>query len=114
MMHTSGDQRFIRLQHPLDSRLDLNGKLLDVFYTTSSDFGQSFAPNLRITSRSFDPNLLIYVNLTRAFVGDYIWVDAVGGTVQVAWTDNRNVDPTAGFNTGARNSDIFTARITVP
>ncbi len=97
-----------------DSRLDLNGKLLDVFYTTSSDFGQSFAPNLRITSRSFDPNLLIYVNLTRAFVGDYIWVDAVGGTVQVAWTDNRNVDPTAGFNTGARNSDIFTARITVP
>ncbi len=100
-----------------DSRLGQfrNGTItaLDVFYTTSSDFGQTFARSVRVTSQSFNPDLLIYINQTRAFIGDYIWVDAVGGIAQIAWTDNRDVIPGAGFNTGARNSDIFTARVTV-
>jgi len=95
-----------------DSRLGQlpNGTItaLDVFYTTSSDFGQTFARGVRVTSQSFDPNLLIYINQTRAFIGDYIWVDAVGSTVQIAWSDNRDVNPAA-----PRNSDIFTARITI-
>ncbi len=96
-----------------DSRLGQlpNGAItaLDVFYSTSSDFGQSFSPSIRITGRSFNPNLLIYINQTRAFIGDYIWVDAVGSTAQIAWTDNRDVSSTT-----PRNSDIFTARITIP
>ncbi len=86
---------------------------LDVFYATSSDFGQTFSPNIRVTSVSFNPSLPIYLGGTAAFIGDYFGLDAQGSVVQIAWTDNRNVNSAAGFDTGARNSDIFTARITV-
>ncbi len=86
---------------------------LDVFYATSSDFGQTFSPNIRVTSVSFNPSLPIYLGGTAAFVGDYFGLDSQGGVVQIAWADNRNVNSAAGFDTGARNSDIFTARTTV-
>lgn len=96
-----------------DARLDDGGAIekLDVFYATSSNFGQTFSPNIRVTSVSFNPSLPIYLDQTSTFVGDYFGLDALGGVVQIAWTDNRSVHPAAGFETGARNSDIFTSRI---
>jgi hypothetical protein len=78
-----------------DSRLDPSGgaiSKLDVFYNRSPDAGLSFEPDVRITDASFDPNVVSrFPVFCAAFIGHYIDIDAVGGTVAVIWNDNRNV-----------------------
>ena len=39
-----------------DTRRDPANRLLDVFATVSTDHGQTFSPNFRVTDTSFDPN----------------------------------------------------------
>ena len=66
---------------------------LDVFYNHSSNAGVSFAPDVRMTDESFDPNAVSrFPVFCAAFIGDYIDIDAVDGTVASIWTDNRVVD----------------------
>src|SRR6202030_342801 len=48
----------------LDSRRDPAGHLLDVFGTTSTNGGQNFSPNFRVTTQSFDPNQGVFKNPT--------------------------------------------------
>jgi BNR/Asp-box repeat len=82
-----------------DSRLDspaggvIDG--LDVFYNRSTNAGASFEPDLPVTDHSFDPNAVSrFPVFCAAFIGDYIDIDAVDGTVAVIWNDNREVtDP---------------------
>jgi hypothetical protein len=77
-----------------DSRLDAGGTInaLDVFYNRSGNSGASFAADRRITDRSFDPNQVSrFPVFCQAFIGDYIDIDAAGGTVGAVWNDNRNV-----------------------
>jgi hypothetical protein len=77
-----------------DSRLDPGGAIgaLDVFYNRSADAGESFAADERVTDVSFDPNAVSrFPVFCQAFIGDYLDLDAVGGTVAAIWTDNRNV-----------------------
>jgi BNR/Asp-box repeat len=81
-----------------DSRLDPAGggiSALDVFYNRSTNAGQTFEPDVRLTTQSFNPNLVSrFPVFCAAFIGDYIDIDAVGNTVAVIWNDNRNVvDP---------------------
>ena len=77
-----------------DSRLDAGGAIsaLDVFYNRSPDAGASFAPDERVTDVSFDPNAVSrFPVFCQAFIGDYLDLDVVAGTVAAIWNDNRNV-----------------------
>jgi hypothetical protein len=77
-----------------DSRLDPTGTIsaLDVFYNRSANAGRKFAADERVTDVSFDPNAVSrFPVFCQAFIGDYLDIDAVDGTVAAIWTDNRNV-----------------------
>ncbi len=100
-----------------DSRLGQlsNGTItsLDVFYSESRDGGSSFSTNVRVTSASFDPNLVNFgdFNIPFQFIGDRIGIAASATAVHPIWTDNRNgcdnIDPAFG----CVDQDIFTATI---
>jgi hypothetical protein len=78
-----------------DSRLDLDGgtiDALDVFANTSTNSGASFAPDVRVSDVSWNPNAVSrFPVFCQAFIGDYLDVDLVGGRIATIWTDNRNV-----------------------
>jgi hypothetical protein len=97
-----------------DGRFDPQGggiSALDVFYNRSTNAGQTFEPDVRLTTHSFNPNLVSrFPVFCAAFIGDYIDIDAVGNTVAVIWNDNRNV---VGPLTPAECTD-FSARSTDP
>jgi hypothetical protein len=100
-----------------DSRLGQlpNGTItgLDVFYAESTDAGLSFPGNFRVTTVSFNPNLVPTVDFNRSgpFIGDYIQIASSAGVAHVIWTDNRNacdfVDPLVG----CLDQDSYTAAI---
>lgn len=83
-----------------DRRNDLGNYLVDVYYAKSCDFAQTWSPNLRVTTHSFDP-AASYHQHGFAFLGDYIGL-SVGsdGVAHPVWADTR---------TG--RADIYTARI---
>jgi hypothetical protein len=90
-----------------DRRLDPSNHLMDVFYTLSVDGGSSFAPNLRVTSVSSNPDAVIFSN-GQSFIGDYIGIASNATAAYPVWTDLRNVTPTT-----PANQDIFTAPVTI-
>ena len=102
-----------------DSRLGQlsNGTItgLDVFYSDSKDGGLTFSTNIRITSISFNPNVVERADFGdhEIFMGDYVQIAASPTVAHVIWTDNReacsNVDPVFGCT----NQDAFTATITL-
>jgi hypothetical protein len=101
-----------------DSRLGQlpNGTItgLDVFYAQSTNAGASFSKSVRVTSMSFNPNLVERTDLgsTGIFIGDYIQVAASAGVVHPIWTDNRNACDTIDPTFGCVDQDTFTATIT--
>ncbi len=101
-----------------DSRLGQqpNGFItgLDVFYAESANAGASFSPNLRVTSTSFNPNLVERADFgnTNPFMGDYIQVAASPGSVHAIWADNRNACDNIVPIFGCTDQDAFTATIT--
>jgi hypothetical protein len=69
---------------------------IDLYFARSSDGGQTFRSNQRVTDVSFNPN-----NYGDGFfIGDYIGVAASDRAVHPLWTDGRNA-----------TNDIFTARL---
>lgn len=98
-----------------DSRLGQlpNGTItgLDVFYAQSLDSGVSFSKNVRVTSVSFNPNL-VTVGFFGKFIGDYISIAASPGAVHPIWTDNRNACDTIDPTFGCVDQDAYTATIT--
>jgi hypothetical protein len=75
-----------------DTRRDPADHLLDVFGTVSTDGGQTFSPNFRVTDQSFDPNAGAFTDPTGRpdyYIGDGLGVTVVGRTVYAAWTDTR-------------------------
>ncbi len=101
-----------------DSRLSGTSstiKALDVFYASSTDAGVTFSANLRITSSSFDPNLVLRTDASGTnmpFMGDYIDIAASPATVHLIWADNRNACDTLDPTFGCVDQDAFTATIT--
>ncbi len=77
-----------------DFRNDFSGtfnQALDVFYAQSIDGGNSFLPNVKVTSQSFDPNLVKRIPVSStAFLGDYIGITATDKAAVAIWADNRN------------------------
>lgn len=99
-----------------DSRFDDGGTItdLDLFLSRSTDAGGAFLPGLRITSQSFDPNLVrrtVEPDSGAPFLGDYIQVVSTPGRVYVIWTDNRNVIPAADPNSGQLDQDVFVSTL---
>jgi hypothetical protein len=91
-----------------DTRHDPANHLLDVFGTVSTDGGQTFSPNFRVTNQSFDANAGKFTDATgndNFYLGDFIGLAAADNTVYAAWTDTRNNQP---GSTGRQ--DIFFAR----
>ncbi len=102
-----------------DSRLGQlsNGTItgLNVFYSESRDAGASFSTNIRVSSHSFNPNLVKRADTPGAnspFLGDYISMAASAAAVHPIWTDNRNACDTTDTSFGCVDQDSFTATIT--
>jgi len=74
-----------------DSRNDPAGNLLTEMYgTTSTDGGQTFAPNNRISDASFNPNTMAIGGGSDAgYMGDYIGNAGIGITSLNAWMEDR-------------------------
>jgi hypothetical protein len=87
---------------------------LDVFYADSKDGGLTFSPNIRITSTSFDPNIVERADFgdPEIFMGDYIQIAASPTTAHVIWADNRDACSNTVSPFGCTNQDIFTSTIT--
>lgn len=102
-----------------DSRLGQlpNGTItgLDVFYAESKDAGATFSRNFRVTSVSFNPNLVTTIDFNRGapFIGDYIQIAASPGIAHPIWTDNRNACDFTDPSLGCLDQDSYTATITV-
>jgi hypothetical protein len=76
-----------------DRRNDPTGSTLDVYLARSTDGGESFSENLRVSSASFDAmiqsNVLQSGNASLIGIGDYIALDALDGKAYLMWTDTR-------------------------
>jgi hypothetical protein len=102
-----------------DSRLGQlsNGTItaLDIFYANSKDGGLTFSPNIRITSTSFNPNMVERADFgdPEIFMGDYIQIAASPTAAHVIWTDNREACSNTIPVFGCTNQDVFTSTITV-
>src|SRR3989475_12979084 len=99
-----------------DSRLNVGPSMtaLDVFYAQSLDAGGTFSPNLRVTSTSFNPNIVLRTDppcTFCAFMGDYIQIAAPSAKAQPIWSDNRNACDTNIPPYGCVDQDAFTATI---
>ncbi|MHC4404712.1 MAG: SGNH/GDSL hydrolase family protein [Planctomycetota bacterium] len=84
-----------------DTRRDPANHLLDVFGTVSTDGGQTFSPNFRITDVSFDADEGSFISATggeESYLGDFIGLAMTDNVAYAAWTDTRN-----------GNQDIFFA-----
>ena len=63
---------------------------LDVFATSSTDGGRTFAAATRVTTTTTNGNWEQFGGRTVPFAGDYLWVSAVGATSYGTWTDYRD------------------------
>jgi hypothetical protein len=70
---------------------------LDVFASTSSNGGTTWAASAKLTDTPSNPNWEQFSGRTVPFAGDYLWIDAQNGQTFGTWTDWRNtvggVDP---------------------
>jgi hypothetical protein len=111
-----------------NSRTDGN-EALNVYYACTNCAGltyPTFSTNVRVTDVSHQPNCQMFGGGSVAFHGDYIELDArwngAGHTVNVIWTDNRDVPnrqcdltpgPGATNSVGNRNQNIYTDTLSV-
>ena len=88
---------------------------LDVFYANSKDGGLTFSPNIRITSTSFNPNIVERADFgdPEIFMGDYIQIASSPTAAHVVWADNRDACSNIVPSFGCTNQDAFTATITL-
>jgi FG-GAP-like repeat len=76
-----------------DTRRDPNDTNLDVYGTISTDGGQTFSSNFRITDQSFNPNAGAFTDATGQidyYLGDRLGLAMANGTAYATWTDTRN------------------------
>ncbi len=80
-----------------DRRNDPNNLLMDLYMTQSFDGGETWTPNVRITSVSSDPS----AGCKAGLIGEYIGLDVYRGRIIAVWTDTREgtQDVYAGFDT---------------
>jgi hypothetical protein len=75
-----------------DTRRDPADTLLDVYGTASTDGGETFSANFRITDHSFNPTFGAFTDATGQtdfYLGDRVGLAMAGGTAHAVWTDTR-------------------------
>jgi hypothetical protein len=75
-----------------DTRHDPANRKFDLFATVSTDGGETFSPNFRVTDQSIDSNLGGYTDAqgkTNFYFGDFLGLTVSHGTAYTAWTDTR-------------------------
>ena len=76
-----------------DRRNDPSGNNLDVYLARSTDGGESFSENLRISSASFDATIQSSIvqagSASLIGLGDYIALEALNGKANLMWADTR-------------------------
>lgn len=77
----------------------------DVFYTSSSDKGETFGPNIRITDRSIDRSIGVYSNEIDSKTN--VGITSTDDKVYFAWQDSRNADR------DRQPEDIYTAILAI-
>ena len=65
--------------------------LQDVFYTSSTDEGRTFSPNVRVNDRSFDRSIGVWSNNIDSHFN--VGVSSTRDAVYFAWQDSRNGSP---------------------
>jgi len=73
-----------------NSPTGVTGPALDVFATTSTNHGDSFATSTSVTDVTSNPNFEQFSNREIPFAGDYLWITSMGTFSYGAWTDWRN------------------------
>ncbi len=74
------------------------GPAMDVFYSQAATAAAGplvFGADVRITDRTFNPNLYGSIKAITPFIGDYIGLAVNATTAFIAWADNRDIDPAA-------------------
>jgi hypothetical protein len=112
-----------------------NCDVLNTFVATSKD-GLTWS-SIKVSTVGHQPEFEMFGDRQDPFHGDYLWIDANGGTVFATWTDNRDVVPGVdiresvdGFdveqcratatspdlcpNAGGVNQNIYGARVIIP
>lgn len=74
-----------------------------MFYTSSSDMGETFGPNIRITDRSIDRSIGVYSN--RIDSKTNVGITSTDEKVYFAWQDSRNA------NRDRQPEDIYAATL---
>jgi len=75
---------------PCNSVTGVGSACLGVWYSTSTDGGASWS-HQQLTDTLSNPNFEQFGGRRIPFIGDYIMVSAVGGSIAAVWTDSRNV-----------------------
>jgi hypothetical protein len=79
-----------------DRRNDANDTKMRYYVSRSSDGGNTFLPNVRVSDKTFNPNKYNQ----GGFLGDYTGLAASDRTIHPIWTDGRNGD-----------NDVYTSRV---
>ena len=80
--------------------------LQDVYYSSSTDHGQTWGPNLRLTDRSIDRSIGIWGNNIESHYN--VGIASTNTSVYVAWQDTRNGNPST------QSEDIYTSSLKLP
>jgi len=75
---------------PCNSATGVGSACLGVWYSSSTDGGASWS-HQQLTDTLSNPNFEQFGGRRIPFIGDYIMVSAVGGSIAAVWTDSRNV-----------------------
>jgi len=81
-----------------------SGPSLETYYASSTD-GTTWTPAVAVSSQPHNPNYEMFGNRRVPFHGDYLYISAVGGTVGMVRTDNRNVVPGVDPREGTADRD---------
>lgn len=88
---------------------------LNVFATTSTNRGDTFAPSTRVSDVTTNPNYEQFGGRTVPFAGDYLWISAIGSFAYATWTDWRDtvggVDPREDEAVEPGASDSYTGDV---
>lgn len=89
----------------------------DVYGTSSTNGGATFAASTRVTDVTTAPNYDQFGGRTVPFAGDYLWISSVGSFSYGVWTDYRNTvagnDPRSPGGDGTYGPEVHQCRTLV-
>jgi len=85
------DPNYLATRAPCNDKSGNGYACLNVWYSSSTDGGATWATHVKLTSVPTNPNFEQFGGRTVPFFGDYIMVAAVGNSVEAVWTDARDV-----------------------